>query len=184
MDVNSLAHTKWNCKYHIVFAPKYRRKVAYGQLKRDIANILSTLCKRKGVKIVEAEICPDHVHMLIELPPNISVLSFVGYSDLALVKALNLLKNLPKNLPKMLTKICEDMQRYAIKGVILWKVKKPERLENKGIMGKIKVMFVCHGSIFRKRWKPWIYSMFWTLREQFTKNLLRTKISKKSLARI
>lgn len=115
MDVNSLAHTKWNCKYHIVFAPKYRRKVAYGQLKRDIANILSTLCKRKGAKIVEAEICPDHVHMLIELPPNISVLSFVGYSDLALVKALNL----PKNLPKMLTKICEDMQRYAIKGVIL-----------------------------------------------------------------
>ena len=64
---------------------------------------------------MEAEICPDHVHMLIELPPNISVLSFVGYSDLALVKALNL----PKNLPKMLTKICEDMQRYAIKGVIL-----------------------------------------------------------------
>ncbi len=69
MDVNSLAHTKWNCKYHIVFAPKYRRKIAYGQLKQDIANILSTLCKRKGVKIVEAEICPDHVHMLVELPP-------------------------------------------------------------------------------------------------------------------
>ena len=79
MDVNSLAHTKWNCKYHIVFAPKYRRKIAYGQLKQDIANILSTLCKRKGVKIVEAEICPDHVHMLVELPPSISVSSFVGY---------------------------------------------------------------------------------------------------------
>ena len=55
MDINSLAHTKWNCKYHIVFAPKYRRKIIYGQLKRDIANILSMLCKRKGVKIVEAE---------------------------------------------------------------------------------------------------------------------------------
>ena len=79
MDVNSLSHTKWNCKYHIVFAPKFRRKIIYGQLKRDIANILSTLCKRKGVKIVEAEMCSDHVHMLVEIPPSISVSSFVGY---------------------------------------------------------------------------------------------------------
>ena len=79
MDMNSLSHSKWNCKYHIVFAPKFRRKIAYGQLKQDIANILSMLCKRKGVKIVEAEICPDHVHMLVEIPPNISVSSFVGY---------------------------------------------------------------------------------------------------------
>ena len=77
--INSLAHTKWNCKYHIVFAPKYRRKIIYGQLKRDIANILSMLCKRKGVKIVEAEVCPDHIHMLVEIPPSISVSSFVGY---------------------------------------------------------------------------------------------------------
>ena len=69
MDVNSLSHTKWNCKYHIVFAPKFRRKIVYGQLKQDIANILSALCKRKGVKIIEAEICPDHVHMLVEIPP-------------------------------------------------------------------------------------------------------------------
>ena len=79
MDINSLAHTKWNCKYHIVFAPKYRRKIIYGQLKRDIANILSMLCKRKGVKIVEAEVCPDLIHMLVEIPPSISVSSFVGY---------------------------------------------------------------------------------------------------------
>ena len=79
MDINSLAHTKRNCKYHIVFAPKYRRKIIYGQLKRDIANILSMLCKRKGVKIVEAEVCPDHIHMLVEIPPSISVSSFVGY---------------------------------------------------------------------------------------------------------
>ena len=79
MDVNSLSHSKWNCKYHIVFAPKFRRKVAYGALRQDIANILSMLCKRKGVNIVEAEICPDHVHMLVESPPNISVASFVGY---------------------------------------------------------------------------------------------------------
>ena len=79
MDNNSLSHTKWNCKYHIVFAPKYRRKVAYGKIKQDIADILSMLCKRKGVKIVEAEICPDHVHMLVEIPPSISVSYFVGY---------------------------------------------------------------------------------------------------------
>lgn len=79
MDINSLSHTKWNCKYHIVFAPKYRRKIVYGKLKQDIANILSSLCKRKGVKIVEAEICPDHVHMLVEIPPSISVSAFVGF---------------------------------------------------------------------------------------------------------
>ncbi len=79
MDNNSLSHTKWNCKYHIVFAPKYRRKIIYGELKRDIANILSMLCRRKEVNIVEAEICPDHVHMLVEIPPKMSVSDFVGY---------------------------------------------------------------------------------------------------------
>ena len=79
MNSNSLSHTKWNCKYHIVFAPKYRRKVAYGKMKQDIANILSMLCKRKGVEIVEAEICPDHVHMLVKIPPSLSVSSFVGH---------------------------------------------------------------------------------------------------------
>ena len=79
MDMSSLSHSKWECKYHIVFAPKFRRKVIYGQLKRDIANILSMLCKRKGVEIVEAEMCPDHVHMLVRIPPNISVSSFMGY---------------------------------------------------------------------------------------------------------
>ena len=79
MDSNSLSHTKWNCKYHIVFAPKYRRKIVYGRLKQDIANILSMLCKRKNVHIIEAEICPDHVHMLVEIPPSMSVSSFVGY---------------------------------------------------------------------------------------------------------
>ena len=79
MDINSLTHTKWNCKYHIVFASKYRRKVAYEKMKQDIANILSMLCKRKGVEIVEAAICPDHVHMLVKIPPSLSVSSFVGY---------------------------------------------------------------------------------------------------------
>ena len=79
MDKNSLSHTTWNCKYHIVFAPQFRRKVIFGELKQDIANILSMLCKRKEVHIVEAEICPDHVHMLVEIPPKMSVSDFVGY---------------------------------------------------------------------------------------------------------
>ena len=79
MDVNSLSHTRWNCKYHIVFAPKYRRKVICGQFYKDIANILSALCKRKGVNIVEAEMCRDHVHMLVEIAPSMSVSQFVGY---------------------------------------------------------------------------------------------------------
>lgn len=79
MDMSSLSHSKWECKYHVVFAPKFRRKVIYGQLKQDIANILSILCKRKGVEIIEAEMCPDHVHMLIRISPNISASSFMGY---------------------------------------------------------------------------------------------------------
>lgn len=79
MDMNSLSHTKWECKYHIVFAPKFRRKIIYGKLRRDIASILSALCKRKGVEIIEAEMCIDHVHMLVRIPPSISVSSFMGY---------------------------------------------------------------------------------------------------------
>ena len=79
MDNNSLSHTKWTCKYHIVFAPKFRRKIIYKQIRADIGHILSELCKRKGVKIVEAEVCPDHIHMLVEIPPSISVSGFVGY---------------------------------------------------------------------------------------------------------
>ena len=78
-DINSLSHTKWNCKYHIVFAPKYRRKVFYGQHKAAIGKILRQLCEWKGVKIIEAEVCPDHIHMLVEIPPTISVSSFMGY---------------------------------------------------------------------------------------------------------
>ncbi len=78
-DVNSLSHTSWNCKYHIVFAPKYRRKVFYGEKRREIGAILRQLCEWKGVKIIEAEVCPDHVHMLVEIPPKIAVSSFVGF---------------------------------------------------------------------------------------------------------
>lgn len=79
MDEESLAHTKWNCKYHIVFAPKYRRLVIYGRLKIEIGKILRELCTRKGVEIVEAECCPDHIHMLVSIPPKLSVSAFMGY---------------------------------------------------------------------------------------------------------
>ena len=78
-DINSLAHTKWNCKYHIVFAPKYRRKVFYADKRLKIGAILRELCKWKGVKIIEAEVCPDHVHMLLEIPSKYSISSFMGY---------------------------------------------------------------------------------------------------------
>ena len=78
-DTSSLAHTTWNCKYHIVFAPKYRRQVIYGKIKNDIGKIVRKLCEWKGVSILEAEACPDHIHMLVEIPPKISVSSFMGY---------------------------------------------------------------------------------------------------------
>ena len=78
-DINSLSHTKWNCKYHIVFAPKYRRLVFYKNKKIFIGKILRELCEWKGVNIVEAETCPDHIHMLVEIPPKFSVSSFMGY---------------------------------------------------------------------------------------------------------
>ena len=76
---NSLAHTKWMCKYHIVFSPKYRRKVVYGQYRESIGKILKELCGYKGVEIVEGHLMIDHVHMLVSIPPKISVSSFMGY---------------------------------------------------------------------------------------------------------
>ena len=79
MDINSLAHTKWECKYHIVFAPKYRRQVIYKQIKADVGQILGTLCRRKGIAIIEAECCPAHIHMLVRIPPKYSVSEVVGY---------------------------------------------------------------------------------------------------------
>ena len=78
-DINSLSHTKWNCKYHIVFAPKFRRKVFYKEKREAVGKILRQLYEWKGVKIIEAEVCPDHVHMLVEIPPKIAVFSFMGY---------------------------------------------------------------------------------------------------------
>ena len=78
-DTNTLSHTTWNCKYHIVFAPKYRRKVFYNQKRLEIGEMLRELCKWKEVTILEAEVCPDHIHMLVEIPPKLSVSSFMGY---------------------------------------------------------------------------------------------------------
>ena len=78
-DEYSLAHTVWNCKYHIVFAPKYRRKVFFNDKRLEIGKILRKLCEFKQVNIVEAEVCPDHIHMLVEIPPKMSVSGFVGY---------------------------------------------------------------------------------------------------------
>ena len=79
MDIMSLAHTSWRCNYHIVFAPKYRRRLIYGELRTDIGKILRNLCERKGVEIVEANACVDHIHMLVKIPPKLSVSAFMGY---------------------------------------------------------------------------------------------------------
>ena len=76
---NSLSHTKWTCKYHIVFTPKYRRKVIYNQYKKSIKEILIQLCKYKGVEIIEGKLMPNHIHMLVSIPPKMSVSSFMGY---------------------------------------------------------------------------------------------------------
>mgnify|MGYP001764683256 CR=1 FL=1 len=78
-DTQSLSHTTYNCKYHLVFAPKYRRLVIYGKLKNDIGIILRTLCERKGIELLEAEACPDHIHMLVSIPPKYSVAQIMGY---------------------------------------------------------------------------------------------------------
>ena len=78
-DAHSLSHTKWNCKYHVVFAPKYRRKVFFGEKRYEIGQILRELCRWKGVNLLEAEACPDHIHMLLEIPPKISVSNFMGF---------------------------------------------------------------------------------------------------------
>lgn len=75
----SLAHTRWECKYHIVFAPKFRRQVIYGKLRRDISQIIIELCRRKGIEIMEAETCIDHIHMLVTIPPKYSVSEIMGY---------------------------------------------------------------------------------------------------------
>ena len=79
LDTDSLAHTKWNCKYHLVVAPKYRRQVIYGKIKKDIGMMLRKLCEYKQVEIIEAEACSDHIHMLVSIPPKYSVSQIMGY---------------------------------------------------------------------------------------------------------
>ena len=78
-EIKSTAHSKYRCEYHIVFAPKYGRKEIYGQLKKDIGEILRKLCEQKGVEIIEAEACPDHIHMLVSVPPYLSIAQFMGF---------------------------------------------------------------------------------------------------------
>ena len=79
LDTESLSHTRWNCKYHIVFAPKYRRQIIYGKIKRDIGIMLRKLCEYKQIEILEAEACKDHIHMLVSIPPKYSVSQIMGY---------------------------------------------------------------------------------------------------------
>ena len=79
MDENSLSHTRWKCQYHIVFIPKYRRKVLYGKVKADVREILRTLCRYRKVEIIEGAVCVDHVHMCLSIPPKMNVSQFVGY---------------------------------------------------------------------------------------------------------
>ncbi len=77
-DIESLSHTKWRCQYHIVFAPKYRRQIIYGKYKAEIGKILRTICERYRIEIIEAQACPDHIHMLVSIPPKMSVSKFMG----------------------------------------------------------------------------------------------------------
>lgn len=113
----SLAHTRWNCKYHIVFAPKYRRQVFYREKRRAIGSILRKLCEWKSVRILEAECCADHIHMLVEIPPKMSVSGFMGYlkgkSSLMLYEQFGDLKFKYKvNAPRM-----EYLRRFDVSRV-------------------------------------------------------------------
>ena len=84
-EIKSTAHSKYRCQYHIVFAPKFRRKEIYGKLKKDIGQILRKLCEQKDVQIIEAEACPDHIHMLVSIPPHISIAQFMGYKSTLMI---------------------------------------------------------------------------------------------------
>ncbi len=78
-DISSLEHTRWRCQYHVAFAPKYRRMAIYGEIRADIGKILRKLCEQKGIEIIEAEACPDHIHMLLSIPPKMSAAYAIGY---------------------------------------------------------------------------------------------------------
>lgn len=102
-DTSSLSHTKWNCQYHIVFTPKYRRKAIYAKLRTDIGKYLRRLCEYKGVEIVEAHAMADHIHMLVKIPPKISVSSFMGY-----------LISYAQNSPRSLFRVCRQDREWGI----------------------------------------------------------------------
>lgn len=103
MDENSLSHTRWECKYHIVFAPKYRRKAIYGKLKADIGKILRELCNWKEVEIIEAHACIDHIHMYVSIPPKLSVSAFMGY-----------LNFYAQSSPRNLFRVCRQDREWGI----------------------------------------------------------------------
>ena len=100
---NSLAHTKWNCKYHIVFAQKYRRKVFFEEKRLEIREILRTLSRWKNVEVLEGEICPDHIHMLVSIPPKMCVAGFMGY-----------LISYAQNSPRSLFRVCRQDREWGI----------------------------------------------------------------------
>ncbi len=79
MDNQSITHTRWNCTYHIVFIPKYRRKIMYGETKKDLVAIIKKLCEMKQVDLIDGRVCKDHIHMYVEIPPKISVSEFMSY---------------------------------------------------------------------------------------------------------
>ena len=114
-DMQSLSHSKWRCKYHIVFAPKYRRQVIYRQLRVDIGKILRTLCERKKVEIIEAECCPDHIHMLVSIPPYMSVAGFMGY----LKSKSSLISVIDRSFSAPFRVLPQDLQKIKIRDHIL-----------------------------------------------------------------
>ena len=103
MDELSLTHCKYECKYHIVFAPKFRRQAIYGKLKAEIGKILRRLCEYKKIEILEANACPDHIHMLISIPPKYSISQIVGY-----------LISYAQNSPRSLFRVCRQDREWGI----------------------------------------------------------------------
>ena len=142
LDVSSLAHTKWECKYHIVFAPKYRRQIIYGKIKQDIGQMLRKLCEYKGIEIHEAEACKDHIHMLVSIPPKYSVSQIMGYlkgkSSLMIYEKYANLKYKYGNRHRMDDLIAESVDLTAK----LTLLKKEELKRIQGQSGSTKVSMV------------------------------------------
>ena len=131
---NTLAHTKWNCRYHIVFAPKYRRQVFFNEKREDMRDIIKTLCDWKGVEIIEGEICPDHVHLLLAIPPKIAVSSFMGYlkgkSSLMIFQKYGNMKYAYRNREFWCRGYYVDLYRYRYKSTYADKMIMPTNNDN------------------------------------------------------